>query len=142
LQDDNSTEKNGIIYLLTSPSGGRYVGKTEYTLNRRWKQHKQDAANGLDHLLHRAIRKYGAESFTVEEICTAPASWLPAVEIAFIHLLGTFRNKRDYNMTVGGEGFWKRRESPAMERSSAQSRGQKCLLRERVGSFLQSTEPR
>jgi group I intron endonuclease len=119
------SEKTGRIYLLTSPSGNRYVGKTENTLERRWTQHKSDAKQGGRNRLHNAIRKYGPDSFTVEEICSeVPAVWLPIVEIAMIDILGTFRNDHDYNMTVGGEGLGYGSDHPCFGKP-AKHRGKK-----------------
>lgn len=41
-----------------------YIGQTEYTAERRWLQHVRSARRGSELLLHRAIRKYGEESFS------------------------------------------------------------------------------
>jgi group I intron endonuclease len=59
----------GIIYIITSPSGKRYIGQTIQPLDKRWKQHI-DAAHRTykDNckVLNKAIRKYGSKHFTVE----------------------------------------------------------------------------
>ena len=59
----------GIIYMLTSPSGKKYIGQTIQTLEKRWKQHVDASKrNYKDHckVLNYAIRKYGENNFKVE----------------------------------------------------------------------------
>ena len=65
----------GCVYLLTHiESGKRYVGQTTQhdTPGKRWARHQRDAKRGLDLPLHRAIRLYGAEGFTVENLYSGP----------------------------------------------------------------------
>jgi hypothetical protein len=59
------------------------------------------------------MRKYGPESFTIEEICSeVPVAILSIVEIAFIHIMGTFKNGQDYNSTIGGDGVGSGEDNP------------------------------
>jgi group I intron endonuclease len=97
-------EKTGIIYLITNlVNGKQYVGQTVLKLSERWTKHKHYASKKSSGALQRAINKYGHESFAIESICEdVPVLWLPSVEVAFIHLLGTFGH--GYNLTEGGEG--------------------------------------
>jgi group I intron endonuclease len=97
-------EKTGIIYLITNlVNGKQYVGQTVLKLSARWTRHKHYASKKSSGALQRAINKYGHESFAIETVCEdVPAPWLPSVEVAFIHLLGTFGH--GYNLTIGGEG--------------------------------------
>ena len=33
----------GLIYMRTSPSGGRYIGQTIFTEEKRWEDHVREA---------------------------------------------------------------------------------------------------
>ena len=57
----------GLIYMLTSPSGKKYVGQTKQRLARRWYQHWSEAYKGSQgcRAVYSAIRKYGKDSFKV-----------------------------------------------------------------------------
>ena len=57
--------KNPGIYILTSPSGKQYVG-LDSNMPRRANMHLR--SYGGCRLIHRAIKKYGAENFSVEYI--------------------------------------------------------------------------
>lgn len=54
------------VYCHTSPSGKRYVGYSKHGMAERWRQHVEAALAGGGYLLHRAIRKYGADAFRHE----------------------------------------------------------------------------
>jgi group I intron endonuclease len=95
--------RTGIIYLLTSVSGKRYVGQTVRTLEDRWAVHKSEAKSGSNTALHRAIRKHGAASFTVESLFTCDEDDLSAMEIGAIKHYNT-RRPNGYNITIGGDG--------------------------------------
>jgi group I intron endonuclease len=91
------------IYRIKNMANGKaYIGQTSGTIEARFNQHRSKADNGSKHLLHAAIRKYGADSFTTE--CLAVAHTEDEgydLEKKFIadqktHGLG-------YNMTGGGE---------------------------------------
>ena len=87
------------VYKLTSPSGRAYVGFTGQTVAERWRQHVTRALRGAQHPLCAAIRKYGAENFTVETVAvftTAEAAL--AAEVEHIAAL-----ERKYNISPGGE---------------------------------------
>jgi group I intron endonuclease len=99
------------IYKITNLINGKvYIGKTLQTAaSKRWAQHKDLANRGSNHIIHRAIKKYGVTNFTFEVIfsCLVPAE-LPELEKHFIAekdcciLDGPHKG---YNMTRGGEGF-------------------------------------
>lgn len=92
-----------IIYMHTSPSGKSYIGKTKFSLEKRWKDHQAMAKFGKNHLIHKAIRKYGAETFTsvvLEE--NVPDEKASERERYWISFYNTY--KKGYNMTEGGEG--------------------------------------
>ncbi len=103
-----------IVYLLTSPSGKSYVGQTTRPLPVRWSQHKSDARlRKHDWPIQRAIRKYGAENFTVVVAARASSKAnLDALEKFFIPMFG------DYNIAPGGEGGAISAEANAKRRAS------------------------
>lgn len=100
----------GSAYLLTNRvTGDTYVGITTQTVLARWKEHMYKA-NGARcaSWLHRAIRKYGPESFAVVEIASAIArDNLLALEIDLIR-----DRAPTYNQSHGGEGTTGRKFSP------------------------------
>lgn len=58
----------GHIYLIRNLVNGKgYVGKTQVTVAERFRNHKYDAKRGSICPLHRAMRKYGVECFSVVE---------------------------------------------------------------------------
>lgn len=63
---------DGIIYLITNKINRKlYIGLTIQTLDRRWKYHQQQAsANHIksEESLHAAIREFGAQNFTIEQV--------------------------------------------------------------------------
>lgn len=51
----------GAVYILTSPSGKRYVGMTQRAdVDVRWSQHRRLQS---DRPINRAIAKYGWDAF-------------------------------------------------------------------------------
>jgi group I intron endonuclease len=103
--------EQGDIYVLTSPSGKKYVGQSVQFLPcgkrhgyiKRWKQHVYEAKTGKDFsvCLNNAIRKYGEETFTVELLLTCNISDLNRWEQHYIKHLNTF-HPNGYNLTEGG----------------------------------------
>lgn len=58
-----------IIYKITNKVNGKvYIGQTIRPLEKRWEAHQYQ--KGCTYL-HRAIQKYGADNFTVEQIDVA-----------------------------------------------------------------------
>lgn len=101
----------GHIYCVTCLLTGKlYFGQTVKPIEKRWKHHIKYAQSGCQYKLHRAIRKYGVENFTVEEVMWVEAddrqvlnSKLDFLERFFIK---RFNTRYDgFNMTDGGEGF-------------------------------------
>ena len=60
-----------IYRIKNAVSGKAYIGQTSGTIEARFNQHRSKAANGSKHLLHAAMREYGANSFTKECIAVA-----------------------------------------------------------------------
>jgi group I intron endonuclease len=97
--------KEGIIYLVTNKTNGkRYVGQTVRTLRRRWSEHKNAAVKGEMTPLHKAIRKYGHENFSVEVLADSWQPFLSTLEVFFIFLYVSHIKHQGYNVTTGGEG--------------------------------------
>ena len=95
--------KNPGIYILTSPSGNQYVGR-DRNLSSRATQHLRGSAPHC-RAIHDAIKKYGADAFSVEIIQYPGISHeaLNAVERWKIRQLQTLA-PGGYNLTEGGEG--------------------------------------
>lgn len=61
----------GIVYKATNLINGRvYIGLTTTTLERRWAVHCCEVRRGSKYLFHKAIRKYGEDSFSLEIIAS------------------------------------------------------------------------
>ena len=94
----------GYIYLITNLINGKqYVGQTVTTVDRRWNIHLKSAECGMSTVLARAIRKYGADNFKVEELLQCMEPTLNTAECRFIKDLYTL-TPNGYNMTEGGSG--------------------------------------
>lgn len=97
---------NGIIYVITNRiNNKRYVGLTIQTLDRRWIYHVDQANRGLiKHWtsLHAAIRHYGPEYFTIEQLDVGTTKGnLEAKEKKWIKELDTL-TPNGYNISRGG----------------------------------------
>lgn len=94
------------IYKVTSKSTGKsYIGVTNQPVSRRWYQHQRLAfAKHNNCHFHKAIRKYGAVDFVVEEIFQGFDDLnRKECERFFISEYDTYHN--GYNGTEGGEDF-------------------------------------
>lgn len=93
--------KNPGIYILTSPSGKSYVG-VDSDLPRRPRRHLS-GDNKATPLIHAALQKYGADTFTVEiiEYTGISRESLSAIEQWKISQLNTLA-PNGYNFTTGG----------------------------------------
>jgi group I intron endonuclease len=93
----------GIIYVVTNTVNGKqYVGQTTLMLKDRWRLHLKSALKYfLLGVLYNAIRKYGVEAFTIEQIDVAVSQdKLNEKEIHHVARLGTYGG--GYNLTPGG----------------------------------------
>ena len=91
------------IYQITNDINGKiYIGKTERTIEERFKEHCKDAYRREfeKRPLYSAMRKYGIEHFHVEmlEETESPEER----EIYWIEAKRSFKN--GYNATLGGDG--------------------------------------
>ena len=107
-----------LIYLLHNTVNGKgYVGQTTGTLTKRLYGHKWDSTKKRGRIIHRAIAKYGFDSFKVSVLKTcASQEELDAEEIRFISELGTLAPK-GYNLALGGNGGGKHSEVTKLKMS-------------------------
>lgn len=91
------------IYKITNDINDKiYIGKTEFSIEKRFKEHCRDAfkRNNEKRPLYSAMRKYGIEHFYVELI---EETDIPEErEIYWIEKERSFKN--GYNATLGGDG--------------------------------------
>jgi group I intron endonuclease len=96
----------GCIYQAKNIVNGKcYIGKTVKSLTRRANRHKDDAKAGSGACFHRALIKYGLESFQWDVLYqSGDEKKLFEMEIMFIRLLNTM-TPNGYNLTAGGQGM-------------------------------------
>lgn len=89
-----------LIYKVTNQVNGKiYIGITTRTLLLRWNQHLRTAAKGSQYAIHRAIRKYGSNKFTIEQIDSATClESLIAKESDHICAFDSMNPLKGYNM--------------------------------------------
>lgn len=96
--------KIGALYVIRFPSGKSYIGITSQSVRRRRIVHLHHARKGRNSPLHRAIRKYGDNSFTIcPMVFSNDWKYLCDLERRAIVSFGT-RTPNGYNVTAGGEG--------------------------------------
>lgn len=106
----------GYIYKITNNINGRvYIGQTIGTIEKRFNEHKRDAIKGCQYALHRAMRKYGIDNFSVEEIEQCSTEELDDREQYWISFYDSYY--QGYNMTIGGSAF---RKPPLSEEKKQQ----------------------
>ena len=91
-----------IYKIINNINGKFYIGKTNFTLEKRFKQHISDSKRDRckDRPLYRAMNKYGVNNFNIEllEETENPIER----EIYWIEYYNTY--KHGYNATKGGDG--------------------------------------
>lgn len=115
-----------IVYMVTSPSGKRYVGITGKGLTKRRTNHQCDARRGSEYPLHAAIRKYG-DVLEWKILEDGIESWAEAT-IAERKFIQAFQCQapHGYNATAGGEGaFGYKHTSEARTTMSERRRGKR-----------------
>lgn len=104
-------EQVGCIYLLWCEKSGKgYVGQHNNVLTvekKRWREHVYAAVRASkksECAIHRAVRKYGAEAFTVRIVWRGPVATLNEKECYYIRKYRTFKDDTPggYNLTTGG----------------------------------------
>jgi len=96
-----------LVYKITNNVNGHgYIGITQCSLAKRWREHLCAARTGSDKRLYRAMRKYGTDNFSIAVLYEADSfQELQAVERGLIAAHGTYAsNGKGYNLTSGGEG--------------------------------------
>lgn len=91
------------IYKITNDINQKiYIGKTEFSVEKRFKEHCKDAFKECTEKrpLYAAMRKYGIEHFYIELIEETDNP--EEREIYWIEHYGSFKN--GYNATKGGDG--------------------------------------
>ena len=91
-----------IYQIINNINGKIYVGKTEFSIEKRFKEHCEDAfKNGKEKRpLYAAMRKYGIEHFHIELI--EETNNPEERECYWIEQKQSF--KYGYNATIGGDG--------------------------------------
>lgn len=99
--DESDSRPYGRIYCITHKETGRvYIGQTVSSVAQRWASHKSQSVCVL---LHRAIVKYGADAFSVEQIATADSKEsLNALESHYIELFESTDRAKGFNLMRGG----------------------------------------
>lgn len=94
-----------FIYKITNIITKKlYVGQTKRSIQRRFKSHISEANRNLyDTYLHRSIRKYGKENFTIELLEECNSDNISKREIFWIQTLNT-KAPNGYNLHEGGFG--------------------------------------
>lgn len=95
----------GFIYKITNDINGKmYVGKTDFSVEKRFKEHCGDSKRPREENkpLYRAMNKYGINHFHAEVVEEVPNDILGEREAYWINKLDTYHN--GYNATLGGEG--------------------------------------
>ena len=94
-----------IIYKLLNKINGKcYVGQTVRSFDERMYWHIYSARTGPTSFIHRALRKYGIQSFECSVIDIADSK--EALAEKEIYWIGNLNTKvpNGYNMTDGGTG--------------------------------------
>jgi len=109
-----------IIYKITNNVNGKiYIGQTKKALSQRIAEHIKGNAKGNKTPVHRALNKYGLESFTISVIDEADTKEiLNEKEIYWIKFLNC-KIPNGYNIADGGNGVvgykhtkkWKKNQS-------------------------------
>lgn len=110
------------IYKIENKEDGKvYIGLTIQGYKKRYRKHLSDARNRCEFYLHRAIAKYGPESFelTLIESCNDMSELKERESFWISHYSSNDRDK-GYNLTEGGDGTVGKRHS---EETKAKIRG-------------------
>lgn len=101
------------VYKITNKVNNKvYIGITSKGISARWREHIYSAEHNCPFKLHRAIRKYGKENFSVEliDFCN---NWgeLAEKERFYIDKYQSIEDEFGYNMTDGGDGTFGKHHS-------------------------------
>ena len=93
------------IYVITNDINNKqYVGKTNYSIEKRFKEHIKDSKRREyeKRPLYNAMNKYGIEHFSIEQLEKCDESIVNEKEQYWIQKLNTY-GKTGYNATLGGD---------------------------------------
>ena len=93
------------IYKITNKINNKvYIGKTVSSIEERWKRHCYDSKKISEEKrpLYSAMKKYGENNFSIEQIEECSDDIVNEREIYWIEYYGSF--KYGYNATLGGDG--------------------------------------
>lgn len=95
--------KNNIcgIYKITNQLNGNFYIGQSVNIYKRWVEHCRSVDSSP---IHKAIQKYGKESFTLEILEECNKQELNDKEIFWISKYGGCYNPKCYNLTRGGDG--------------------------------------
>lgn len=96
---------NGYIYKIWNDINDKvYIGKTAYSLEQRWKEHRNDYKTRRceKRPLYDAMNKHGIEHFYIELIEECPLQELAEREVYWIGYYHAYTE--GYNATRGGDG--------------------------------------
>ena len=96
----------GYIYKITNDINDKiYIGKTLYSIEKRWKEHCMDRTKeeAKNRPLYKAMNKYGKEHFHIEVVEECDEEILSMREIYWIETYHSYSN--GYNATLGGDGM-------------------------------------
>lgn len=94
-----------FIYKITNDVNGKvYIGKTLFSVEKRWKEHLNDSRRERckNRPLYRAMNKYGVEHFHIETIEQCTDENVSDKEKYWISYYKSYHN--GYNATYGGDG--------------------------------------
>ena len=94
------------IYCITNIINGKqYVGKTMYSITKRFQEHCSDYLKDRcqNRPLYQAMKKYGVSNFIVHQLWQCDPEEASSYEKIFIDKLETYGDK-GYNATKGGDG--------------------------------------
>lgn len=96
----------GYLYIIKNEINNKlYIGiTTQDNIFKRWNKHVYDTRHGSQFVLHRAMRKYSIENFSITELQKAYSKEeLFLLEKHFIENMKTHVDFGGYNETFGGE---------------------------------------
>lgn len=123
------------IYIIKNKKNDKcYIGQTKYSLNYRFKKHKEKSRR-YKSALYRAFDKYGIDNFYIESLLQGDFSQdeLNKLEIAFIKKYKTL-SPFGYNLEIGGNNSPMSKETKL--KLSEIHKGRKILWGDKVGKAV------
>ena len=94
-----------FIYKIINDINDKvYIGKTDFSLEKRFKEHCKDAfrKNSSSRPLYSAMQKYGIHHFFIQQIEEIESEKASEREKYWIEYYNSY--KQGYNATLGGDG--------------------------------------